>query len=101
MGRIRRAEAMREPSALRNYACDELGPALKLTRNCELRGVVTGSCGSGARRIQAFLSRYYFFQHTNFRKSPHRRCVPAEKSYLQPQIGTLESTIFCDLLTKL
>jgi glucose-fructose oxidoreductase len=29
---------------LGNYARGQLGPALKLTQNCELRGVVTGSC---------------------------------------------------------
>ena len=28
---------------LGNYARGQLGPALKLTQNCELRGVVTGS----------------------------------------------------------
>ena len=33
---------------LGNYASDQLGPALKLTQNCELRGVVTGSPEKGA-----------------------------------------------------
>jgi glucose-fructose oxidoreductase len=33
---------------LGNYASDQLGPALKLTQNCELRGVVTGSSEKGA-----------------------------------------------------
>jgi glucose-fructose oxidoreductase len=33
---------------LGNYARGQLGPALKLTRNCELRGVVTGSPEKGA-----------------------------------------------------
>jgi Oxidoreductase family, NAD-binding Rossmann fold len=32
---------------LGNYASDQLGPALKLTQNCELRGVVTGSPEKG------------------------------------------------------
>ena len=33
---------------LGNYARGQLGPALKLTQNCELRGVVTGSPEKGA-----------------------------------------------------
>src|SRR5262245_61209778 len=33
---------------LGNYARSQLGPALKLTQNCELRGVVTGSPEKGA-----------------------------------------------------
>jgi glucose-fructose oxidoreductase len=33
---------------LGNYAREQLGPALKLTQNCELRGVVTGSPEKGA-----------------------------------------------------
>ena len=33
---------------LGNYARGQLGPALKLTQNCELRGVVTGSLEKGA-----------------------------------------------------
>jgi glucose-fructose oxidoreductase len=33
---------------LGNYARGQLGPALKITQNCELRGVVTGSLEKGA-----------------------------------------------------
>lgn len=33
---------------LGNYARGQLGPALRLTQNCELRGVVTGSPEKGA-----------------------------------------------------
>jgi len=39
---------------LGNYAHHELGPALNLTRNCELRGVITGSPEKGARWAEVY-----------------------------------------------
>ncbi len=39
---------------LGSYATGQLGPALKLTKNCELRGVVTGSREKGRRWAQQF-----------------------------------------------
>jgi glucose-fructose oxidoreductase len=39
---------------LGNYAGGQLGPALKLTQNCELRGVVTGSPEKGAAWVKEY-----------------------------------------------
>jgi glucose-fructose oxidoreductase len=41
---------------LGNYARGQLGPALRLTQNCELRGVVTGSPEKG----EAWAKNYGF-----------------------------------------
>jgi glucose-fructose oxidoreductase len=56
---------------LGNYASDQLGPALKLTQNCELRGVVTGSSEKGA----AWAKEYGFPQKNIYHYDTMARLV--------------------------
>ena len=67
---------------LGNYGRNQIAPALKLTRNCELRGVVTGSPEKGAALAKEHGSPRGTFIPTS--RFPSSRLIPTSTSSTSP-----------------